>query len=448
MHQYIPNTSLDQQEMLKELGLDSFEELLTLIPPEIRYQGELPLPNGVSELEHKATIRQLEQASANNTSHISFLGAGSYDHFIPQIVDFLVSRSEFYTAYTPYQPEVSQGTLQVLFEYQSMICELTGMDISNASLYDGASALAEACLLAVRHTGRSRILLTETLNPVYRQVAETYGQALDISYELLPATNRITDFLQLDKTDLSNVAALVIQTPNFYGLIENLRHVKSQLGENGPLLITVNNPLSLALLKSPVEWGADVAVGEGQSLGAHLSFGGPYLGFMAVREPLTRKIPGRIIGETVDKAGRRAFVMVLRTREQDIRREKATSNICSNQGLIALTACIYMAALGKSGIRKVAMLSTRKAHYLATEISKIPGFSTPANQAFFNEFVVDCPVPAKEIIRQGNAAGFLPGVPVADFFPGEPNALLVAVTEKRTRQEMDGYLEFLKQWAS
>ena len=371
MHQYIPNTSKDQAEMLKELGLDSFEDLLTLIPPEIRYRGELPLPAGVSELEHKATIRQLEKAGANNTSHISFLGAGSYDHFIPQLVDFLVSRSEFYTAYTPYQPEVSQGTLQAMFEYQSMSCELTGMDMSNASLYDGASALAEACLLAVRHTGRSRILLTETLNPVYRQVAETYGQALDISYELLPAANRITDFLQLDKIDLSDVAAQVIQTPNFYGLSEDLRDVKSKLGENGPLLITVNNPLSLALLKSPVEWGADIAVGEGQALGAHLSFGGPYLGFMAVREPLTRKLPGRIIGETVDKEGRRAFVMVLRTREQDIRREKATSNICSNQGLIALRACIYMAALGKSGIRKVAELSTRKAHYLAEEISKI-----------------------------------------------------------------------------
>ena len=260
MHQYIPNTTDDQQEMLKTLGVDSFEELLTLIPKAIRFKDDLPLPGVISEMEQKAEVQRLNAGSANTTSHISFMGAGSYDHYIPQIVDFLVSRSEFYTAYTPYQPEVSQGTLQAMFEYQSMICELTGMDISNASLYDGASALAEACLLAVRHTGKSRILFSDTINPIYRQVARTYGQALDIQYEDVSTANRYFDVHQLEAMDLENVAAVVVQIPNFYGSIEDLTELKSMLGENGPLCIAVANPMSLGLLKSPGELGANRSV--------------------------------------------------------------------------------------------------------------------------------------------------------------------------------------------
>ena len=444
MHQYIPNTVDDQRKMLAELGLGTFEELLTLIPDGIRFKGDLPLAAGVSELEHKSTVSELSRSGVSTSSHVSFLGAGSYDHYIPQIVDFLTARSEFYTAYTPYQAEVSQGTLQAMFEYQSMICELTGMDISNASLYDGASALAEACLLAVRHTQRHRILIAETVNPVYREVAETYGQALDVKYETLSNGNRQINLAELSARDLSDVAAVVVQTPNFFGTLEDVSAIKKAMGESGTLLITINNPISLALLKSPAELGADISVGEGQTLGAHQSFGGPYLGFMAVKLAFARKIPGRIIGETVDNQGRRAFVMVLRTREQDIRRERASSNICSNQGLLALTACIYMAALGKRGLREVAELSTQKAHYLADEIGQIPGFGVKGNSLFFNEFVVTCPIPAKTLIERAGAVGFLAGVAVEDFFPGSPNELLVAVTEKRTRSELDRFINFLK----
>lgn len=444
MHQYIPNTADDQRKMLAELGLATFEELLTLIPDDIRFKGELPLAAGVSELEHKSTVNDLSRSGDSTSSHISFLGVGSYDHYVPQIVDFLTARSEFYTAYTPYQAEVSQGTLQAMFEYQSMICELTGMDISNASLYDGASALAEACLLAVRQTRRNRILIADSVNPVYREVAETYGQALDVKYESLGTIKRQVDLSQLVKLDLSDVAAVVVQTPNFFGILEDVSGVKSAMRDQGALLITVNNPTSLAILKSPAELGADIAVGEGQTLGVHQSFGGPYLGFMAVKEELARKIPGRIVGETVDNQGRRAFVMVLRTREQDIRREKAYSNICTNQGLLALTACIYVAAMGKRGLREVAELSTQKAHYLADQIGQIPGFVVTTNASFFNEFVVTCPIPAKSVIARAAANGLLAGVAVDDFFSGHPNELLVAVTEKRTRVELDNFVNFLK----
>lgn len=447
MHQYIPNTIDDQQKMLEELGVQTFEELLALIPEAVRFKGELPIEPGVSELKHKADVMAFSQGSASTASHVSFLGAGSYDHYIPQIVDVLVSRSEFYTAYTPYQAEVSQGTLQAMFEYQSMICELTGMSVANASLYDGASALAEACLLAVRHTRKNRILIAETVNPVYREVAETYGQALDIQYETLPTKGRLTDLSNLAGMNLEDVAAVVVQTPNFFGMLEDIDGVKSAIGSAGALFITVNNPISLALIKSPGELGADIAVGEGQVLGAHQSYGGPYLGFMAVTEALTRKIPGRIVGETVDTSGRRAFVMVLRTREQDIRRERATSNICTNQGLIALTACIYMASLGKQGLRKVAELSTQKAHYLATSIGKIPGFNVAVESPFFNEFIVECPVPATQVIQKAGEAGFLAGVAVEDYFPGHPNELLMAVTEKRTRDQLDAFVKFLTTFA-
>ncbi|MCF7801419.1 MAG: aminomethyl-transferring glycine dehydrogenase subunit GcvPA [Candidatus Marinimicrobia bacterium] len=447
MHQYIPNTTDDQHKMLEELGVQNFEELLALIPEAVRFKGELPIEPGVSELEHKADVMAFSRSSASTASHISFLGAGSYDHYIPQIVDVLVSRSEFYTAYTPYQAEVSQGTLQAMFEYQSMICELTGMSVANASLYDGASALAEACLLAVRHTRRNRILIAETVNPVYREVAETYGQALDIQYETLPTRGRLTDLSNLAGMNLEDVAAVVVQSPNFFGMLEDINGVKTAIGSAGALFITVNNPMSLALIKSPGELGADIAVGEGQVLGAHQSYGGPYLGFMAVTEALTRKIPGRIVGETVDTSGRRAFVMVLRTREQDIRRERATSNICTNQGLVALTACIYMASLGKQGLRKVAELSTQKAHYLAGSIGKIPEFNVAVESPFFNEFIVECPVPATQVIQKAGEAGFLAGVAVEDYFPGHPNELLMAVTEKRTREQIDAFVKFLSTFA-
>ena len=421
--------------MLAEVGIPSWEALLEMIPAELRHNGELDVPGALSELEHKRDVANLAARDASTATHVSFLGAGSYDHFIPQIVDTLISRSEFYTAYTPYQAEVSQGTLQVMYEYQSMICALTGMELTNSSMYDGASSLAEACLLAARHTRRNKILLLNCVNPVYRDVADTYARQQGLSYELIkPET--LADNLDAD------TAAVVVQNPNFYGQIQDLAAIKQSMGDNRAQLIVVANPIALNILEAPGNLGADIVVGEGQSLGNHMSFGGPYLGFLAVNEPLFRKVPGRIAGESVDVNGKRAYVMVLRTREQDIRRERATSNICTNQGLNALTACIYMATLGKSGLRRVAELCVHKAHYLADEISKLDGFSL-WDGPFFNEFVVTCPRTATDVVQEALTVGIFAGIPLSRFPNEEPNDLLVAVTEKRTREELDDFVRFL-----
>ena len=443
MQQYIPNTESEQLEMLREIGFSSFEELLDSIPEKLRFQGALPLEAARSELDHKRDVLKIQQQTADTNHYVSFLGAGSYDHFIPQIVDVLVSRSEFYTAYTPYQAEVSQGTLQAMYEYQSMICELTGMPLANSSMYDGASAMAEACLLAVRHTRRNKILISESVNPVYADVARTYAEHQGVVFEKITLQEGQTDYQDLvDKLD-ETVAGVVIQHPNFYGGLEDLTAVKSALTDTKIQLIAVVNPISLSILEAPGAQGADIVVGEGQSLGNHLGFGGPYLGFMAVSNALVRKIPGRIAGESIDANGKRAFIMVLRTREQDIRRERATSNICSNQGLNALTACIYMATLGKQGLRKVAELCTRKAHYLADRINALAGF-TVETDLFFNEFVVDVPGTAEVLVAKAAQAGFFIGVPLQRFDKAATNKLLIAVTEKRSKLEMDNLVGFLE----
>lgn len=443
MHQYIPNTEEEQLKMLNEVGIASFEELLESIPERLRYRGDLPLPPAKSEIEHKKDVLKILSSDANTTSHVSFLGGGSYDHFIPQVVDVLISRSEFYTAYTPYQAEVSQGTLQAMYEYQSMICELTGMDLANSSMYDGASAMAEACLLASRHTRRKKVLVSRSVNPVYVDIAITYSHYQGLDFEFIDLDEGITDLGSLADHLDSEVAAVVIQNPNFFGELEDLVAIKASIADKKTQLIAVVNPISLNLLEAPGKQGADIAVGEGQCLGNHLSFGGPYLGFMAVKDPLIRKVPGRIAGESVDVHGNRAFVMVLRTREQDIRREKATSNICTNQGLNALAACVYMSTLGKNGMRKVAELCTQKAHYLAEAINDLEGFSVK-NKYFFNEFVVEVPGTAKDLISKATKAGFFPGIAVSQFIKDSENQLLVAVTEKRSKDEMDSLVAFFK----
>ncbi|MCF7922643.1 MAG: aminomethyl-transferring glycine dehydrogenase subunit GcvPA [Candidatus Marinimicrobia bacterium] len=443
MHQYIPNTEEEQLMMLKEVGISSFEELLDSIPKALRFEGELPLPSAKSEMEHRQDVLRILSRDANTASHVSFLGAGSYDHFIPHVVDVLIGRSEFYTAYTPYQAEVSQGTLQAMYEYQSMICELTGMDLANSSMYDGSSAMAEACLLAARHTRRKKILISKSVNPVYIDVAITYAHYQGLEFEFIDLDDGITSLDALASKLDTEVAGVVIQNPNFYGGLEDLRAIKQSIEDKQIQLIAVVNPISLNLLEAPGKLGVDIAVGEGQSLGNHLSFGGPYLGFMAVNEPLIRKVPGRIAGESIDVHGNRAFVMVLRTREQDIRREKATSNICTNQGLNALAACFYMSALGKNGLRKVAELCTQKAHYLAEAINKLDGFSLITNH-FFNEFVVEVPGTAKALISHGIKAGFFPGIALSQFPNESENQILIAVTEKRTKTEMDNLVACLK----
>lgn len=443
MHQYIPNTEEEQLKMLQEVGINSFEELLDTIPQSLRFQGDLPLPVAKSELEHKQDVQAILSKDASTASHISFLGGGSYDHFIPHIVDVLISRSEFYTAYTPYQAEVSQGTLQAMYEYQSMICELTGMDLANSSMYDGASAMAEACLLAARHTRRKKILVSRSVNPVYVDVAITYAHYQGLEFEFIDLDEGATSVTDLSSRLDADIAAVVIQNPNFYGGLEDLAAIKSSIEDQKTQLIAVVNPIGLNLLEAPGKLGADIVVGEGQSLGNHLSFGGPYLGFMAVNEPLIRKVPGRIAGESVDVHGNRAFVMVLRTREQDIRREKATSNICTNQGLNALAACVYMATLGKHGLRKVAELCTQKAHYLSEAIAALPGFSIKTKY-FFNEFVVEVPGSARTLVTEAAKAGFFPGIALSQFESEADNRLLMAVTEKRSKLEMDQLIDFLK----
>ncbi|MCF7824200.1 MAG: aminomethyl-transferring glycine dehydrogenase subunit GcvPA [Candidatus Marinimicrobia bacterium] len=443
MHQYIPNTEEEQLKMLNEVGIASFEDLLKRLPQELRFRGELPLPPAKSEWEHKRDVQQIISRDGSSSTHISFLGAGSYDHFIPHIVDVLVSRSEFYTAYTPYQAEVSQGTLQAMYEYQSMICELTSMDLANSSMYDGASAMAEACLLASRHTNRNKILISRAVNPIYLDVAITYAHNQGLEFEMIDLEQAVTSLKALDSLLNQDVAGVVIQNPNFYGGLEDLAALKSTISDHKVLLIAVVNPISLNLLESPGKLGVDIAVGEGQSLGNHMSFGGPYLGFMAVKEALIRKVPGRIAGESIDIHGNRAFVMVLRTREQDIRRERATSNICTNQGLNALTACIYMSTLGKNGLRRVAELCTQKAHYLAEGIAAIKGYKLETRH-FFNEFVIEVPGPAKDLIRAATQAGFFAGVALSQFEKNATNKLLLAVTEKRSKTEMDALLDFFR----
>lgn len=447
MHQYIPNTEDEQLKMLKEVGIASFEELLDSIPKPLRFKGDLPLEPARSELEHKKDVLDILSGDANTASHVSFLGGGSYDHFIPHVVDVLISRSEFYTAYTPYQAEVSQGTLQAMYEYQSMICELTGMDLANSSMYDGSSAMAEACLLASRHTRRKKILISRSVNPVYVDVAITYAHFQGLEFEFIDLAEGVTSVDDLQRKLTDEIAGVVIQNPNFYGGLEDLDAIRAGITDKKIQLIAVVNPISLNLLEAPGKQGVDIVVGEGQPLGNHLSFGGPYLGFMAVKEPLIRKVPGRIAGESVDVNGKRAFVMVLRTREQDIRREKATSNICTNQGLNALAACIYMSTLGKNGLRRVAELNTQKAHYLATAINELYGYAVKTTH-FFNEFVIQVPGTAKKLSEEAAKSGLFPGIALSQFEGGSEDELLVAVTEKRTKAEMDRLVDFLKGYSS
>lgn len=445
MSHYIPNSEDEQLAMLNDVGISSFDELIANIPEALRFKGDLPLSAAKSEMEHKNDVQQILSKDASSHSHVSFLGAGSYDHFIPHVVDTMIGRSEFYTAYTPYQAEVSQGTLQAMYEYQSMICELTGMDLANSSMYDGSSAMAEACLLASRHTRRKKIIISKSVNPIYIEVAKTYTHHQGLELELIDLESGTTNLDSLSSKLDEEVAGVVIQNPNFYGGLEDLVAIKESILDPKIQLIAVVNPISLNILEAPGVQGVDIAIGEGQSLGNHMSFGGPYLGFLAVKQHLNRKVPGRIAGESIDVHGNRAFVMVLRTREQDIRRERATSNICTNQGLNALAACIYMSTLGKNGLRKVAELCTRKAHYLAEAINGLDGYSVKT-QHFFNEFLVEIPGAARELEKKAAANGFFVGVPLSRFEDDAENKILIAVTEKRSKSEMDELVELLKEF--
>ncbi|RKY55187.1 MAG: aminomethyl-transferring glycine dehydrogenase subunit GcvPA, partial [Candidatus Neomarinimicrobiota bacterium] len=372
MH-YIPNTVEAEKEILQAIGVKRFEDLLVNIPEDFLKKCQINLPSPLSEIEISKHVENLAGLNKHSGNTVSFLGGGAYDHFVPAVVDFLISRSEFYTAYTPYQAEVSQGTLQSIYEYQSMICQLMDMEVANASLYDGATALAEAAIMSVNTTRRNKVLVSPLINPLIIDVLRTYLYNREIEIEFLPESGGLTNFIDLaDKLD-DKVAALLVQSPNFLGNIENLNGINKILEDNKSLLVVSVDPISLSILKSPGELGADIAVAEGQPLGIHQSFGGPYLGVFASKKSLVRKVPGRIVGETIDVDGKRGYVLVLQTREQHIRRERAISNICTNQGLMALAATIYLSLVGKKGLKQVANLCLNNSHYLCEEIADLKG---------------------------------------------------------------------------
>ncbi len=436
---FLSNSDQDFNEMLKAIGVSSFEELIANIPENLRFKGNLNLPEALSEWE---VTQLLHELSAKNQAGISFLGGGTYDHFVPAAVEQIISRPEFYTAYTPYQPEVSQGTLQAIYEFQSLICELTRMDVTNASMYDGGSALAEAMLLAYGHTRRHKILYAVTLNPTYQQILNTYSANNEI--ELLPIES---DGFHLDINDLKSklddqVAAVIVQHPNFFGFFEDVLEIGELLKDDKALFIVHYDPISLGLLAPPGEYGADIAIAEGQPLGVHLNYGGPYLGLFSAREALVRKMPGRIIGVTRDVDGRRGFVMTLQTREQHIRREKATSNICTNSGLMALAAAVYLSLMGRSGMEEVGNLCLQKAHYLYDELINLPGVEKADDVPFFKEFTVRMDGKTKELLRALKAHKIYGGLDLESY--GYQNHLLIAVTEKRSRQQLDQYIEIAK----
>ena len=436
---YIANTPDDVRVMLGAIGLDSIDQLFDIIPEDYRLKGPLGVPKAMTELELTGRIQELMGKNAGADRRVCFLGGGSYDHFIPAVVDNLASRGEFYTSYTPYQAEASQGTLQATFEYQTLIAALTGMDVSNASLYDGGSAAGEAMLMALTITRRyGRVVVAESVHPEYRQVLSTFLAQMEPKLVTVatPGGSATPDSFAAEIDD--QTAAVIVQYPNFFGQLEDVEAIIASAHARGALAIVVVNPISLGLLRRPGEYGADIVVAEGQSLGNPMAFGGPYLGIMACREEYVRKMPGRIVGETTDRRGKRCWVLTLQTREQHIRREKATSNICTNQGLLALRASIYLAAMGPKGVRGAAELSTRKAHYAAERLAAVPGISLAFPGPFFKEFVVRAEGDVRRIVAEVGRLGYHGGIALGRWYPVLDDCILVAVTEKRTKAEIDG----------
>lgn len=440
---YIPHTEVETQQMLAAIGATTIEDLFDAVPASHRFP-RLNLPEALSEMEIAAEMRALAEANEHAADFALFRGAGAYHHFIPSVVNHILLRGEFYTAYTPYQPEMSQGTLQAIFEYQSMMCAITGMDAANASHYDGATSLAEAVTVALEVTRhkRNKVILSPAINPQYREVVRTYHQGGSV--KLVGDKGRADIIDLVDMLD-ENTAMLAVQYPNFFGQLDDIRTLAEKVHDAGALFVVVANPLALGMLKSPGELGADIVVGEGQPLGIPLGFGGPYLGYFAIRNDYVRKIAGRIVGETIDQDGKRAYVMTLRPREQDIRREKATSNICTNQGLMALAACVHMALMGKAGLRKVAELCYHKAHYAANEIDKLAGFSVERRKPFFNEFMVTCPRPVSEINNTLIEQGIIGGYDLQQDYSHLKNTMLVCVTEMNTKAEIDALVRGLSE---
>jgi glycine dehydrogenase subunit 1 len=441
MSHYISITDAERAEMLNTIGVDSIEALFADIPEAIRFPP-LDLPAPLSEPDLLRELRHLSTMNAHTQSYRSFLGAGSYNHFIPSAVDQIVRRSEFYTAYTPYQPEVSQGTLQAIFEYQSLICALTGMDVANASHYDGGTAIAEAAIMALNLVRkRSKLIVSRSLHPQYRAVLRTYLQGLDITIvgDEQPGAS-IEDALQhLD----DDTAAVFVQSPDFLGHLHDLRSIAERVHAAGALLVTHVDPIALGLFQTPGEANADIATAEGQPLGINLSFGGPYLGVLACRQKYVHKIAGRIVGMTSDMDGKPAYVMTLRAREQDIRRERATSNICTNQALMALAATVWMSLMGRQGLRRVAELCYHRAHYAAAQIAQLSGYRVLNHAPFFKEFLVQCPRPVAEINAELGEHGIIGGLDLAQEEPHLENTMLLCVTEMNSRADIDALVDAL-----
>lgn len=437
---YTPHTPHDIQEMCATIGIKSEEELFSTIPAELRAKS-FDLPEGKSEFEVFDELKALSQK--NNINNICFMGGGYYEHIIPSAVDALSMRSEFYTAYTPYQPEASQGTLQALYEYQSMICELTGMECTNASMYDGGTAMAEAALMAIRITRKKKILIDSGVNPLYIKIVKTY-----LAYHELEVKVLHVDTDHTKKEDiLANIdesfAGYIFQNPNFFGTIDDFTDVIKTLHEQKILAIASTYPISLGLLKTPAEMGADIVCADGQSLGNPLAFGGPSFGILATKQKYIRNLPGRIVGETVDREGKRAFVLTLQAREQHIRRNKATSNICSNQNLMALRATIFLSLLGKEGLKNLAQLNFDKANYLKDEVGKLVNIDNTG--PIFNEFVIELPIKAETFIKELAAKGYFAGLNLSKFYTGFESKVLVSVTEKRTKAQMDDFVSAIQE---
>ena len=441
---YIPNSPEEREEMLASVGLANANELFRSIPEDVQLNRPLKITEALAESE---VIAAFEAMAAKNTAATkpSFLGAGVYSHFSPTIVDHLIQRSEFFTSYTPYQPEISQGTLQYIFEFQTLICQLTGMEVANASMYDGSTAMAEAYLMAQRVTRRDKIVVAKSVHPEYREVARTYtqhGEAEIVEIGFNEKTGRIADLSALD----DKTAALVVQSPNFFGCVEDVSALADAAHAVGALLVVVvTEAISFGLLRSPGACGADIVVGEGQSFGIPMGFGGPHVGLFATQEKFVRQMPGRLCGVAYDKNGNRGFVLTLSTREQHIRREKATSNICTNQGLIALAATIYMETMGKKGLQEVAMQNAQKAAYAAKEIAGLDGYEIAFSAPKFNEFVVRGPRAASEILEKlRTEKGVIGGLALSKYYAGRENEFLVCVTETNTRSQIDDFVNGLR----
>jgi glycine dehydrogenase subunit 1 len=432
---YLPNSPADRLAMLQATGHPSIEELFAQIPDELKLRGRLNLPGPFSEPEILEYFRQAASQSCRN--FVTLLGAGAYTHYRPVVIDSLLSRGEFFTAYTPYQAEIAQGTLQAMFEFQTLMTQLTGMEVANASLYDGSTATTEAVLMALRVTSRRRVVLARTLHPEYRQVLETYVRHQDVNLLQVPyaATGQV-DLAKLDSSVTADTAAVVIQSPNFLGILERTREAAEIAHRSGALLIvTVSEPLSLGIVEPPSS--ADIVAGEAQSFGVPVAFGGPYVGFLATKEKFLRQMPGRLVGQTQDTEGRRGFVLTLATREQHIRREKATSNICTNQSLCALAVTIYLCLLGKKGLKELAEQNFARAHYAAQQLRSIPGTATPLAGPFFNEFVVKTPADAEELLEELKKEKIIGGLRLERFYPELKNHLLVCVTEAVSKPAID-----------